>query len=145
MNDLFQAQEDVFNYLKANLNWDVYTGGIAEAETLYATNGENRPHVILRFSAPQPYLSDMSFAGPRYDGVYSNVDAMCVAPNDRDARALANEVNDILLGFQPNSNTSQLRFDFGGGTFSVLSEGARPQSVISWMSYRYNTNMVVNG
>ncbi len=123
----------------------MYTGGIEEAETLAATDGVNRPHVILRFSAPQPYLSDMSFGGARYDGAYSTVDAMCVGPNDTDARKLANKVNDLLLGFQPNMNTSQLRYDFGGGTFAVISEGSRPQFVISWLSYRFNHNMIVEG
>lgn len=145
MNDLFQAQEDITNHLRSALNWEVFTGGVEEAETLAATQGRTRPFVVLRFSAPQPYLSDMSFAGPRYDGAYSNVDAMCVAPDDVDARMLANEVNDLLLGFQPNSNCSELRFDFGGGTFAVISEGTRPQATISWLSYRYNTNMIVNG
>lgn len=145
MNNIFQAQQDIFAYLTANLNWDVYTGGVEEAEQLKATDGVLRPHVILRFSAPQPYLGDLAFGGPRYDGVYNNVDAMCVAANDTDARMLANEVNDILLGYQPNSNCSQLRYDFGGGTFAVISENSRPQFTISWVSFRFNTNMVVEG
>lgn len=145
MNDLFAAQEDIYNYLKSQLKFGVYTGGVEEAQTLAATNGVMEPHVILRFSAPQPYLGDMSFGGPRYDGVYSNVDAMCIGANDRDARKLANKVNDILLEFRPNANCTPLRYDFGGGTFAVISEGTRPQFTISWVSFRYNTNMIVTG
>lgn len=145
MNDIFQAQQDIFDKVSAALNWDVFTGGVEEAETLKFTEGVLNPHVILRFSSPQPYLGDMSFGGPRYDGTYSNVDAMCVGANDRDARMLATEVSDVMLGLQPNANCSQLRYDFGGGTFAVISENSRPQFTIAWVSFRFSTNMIVSG
>lgn len=141
-HNLFAAQEAIEAHVKATINWGVYTGGIEEAETLSATNGVLEPHVVLRFSSPQPYTRDSSFGGPTYDGVYATVDAMCVAANDRDARELSTEVTQQLLGFQPNPNCGLLNYDFGGGTFTVISEGSRPQFYISWVSFRHTYAMI---
>jgi hypothetical protein len=139
--DLYSAQEAITAYLDANLNFSVHTGGIEEAENLTATQGVLKPHVVLRFGSPQPTLADQSFGGARYDGQYSTVDAMCVGAEDRHARQLASKVADVLVGFRANPNVGELKLDWGGGTFTVIAEGSRPQFYISWVSMRFPTNL----
>lgn len=140
--NLVDTQEDIKNYLDANLNFPIATGGIEEAENLTATQGVVLPHVVLRFGSPQPTLGDQSFGGARYDGQYSTVDAMCVGATDLHARQLASKVADVLIGYRPNANTGELKLDWGGGTFTVIAEGSRPQFYIAWVSIRFPTNMV---
>lgn len=140
--NLVDSQVLIKEYLEANLNWDVYTGGIEEAQTLSATQGVLRPHVVLRFGSAQPDLADQSFAGPRYDGQHTTMDALCVAAYDLDARKLSSKVADVLVGYRPDVNSSQLKLDWGGGTFTVISEGSKPQFYIAWVSFRFSTNLV---
>lgn len=140
-HDLYTTQDDITTYTRSQINWDIYTGGIEEAQTLAATQGVLRPHVVLRFGSAQPYLSDASFGGARYNGVYSTVDALCVAASDTDARKLATRVSEVLLGYRPNENCGELNYDWGGGTFTVISEGSRPQFSIAWASFRFTFNM----
>lgn len=142
MHDLYSIQEDITEYLKAAQPWDVYTGGIEEAQTLAAVGGVISPHIVLRFGSPQPYLADSSFAGARYDGAYSAVDAMCVGASDSEARRLGSDVANTLLGYLPaGGDAGQLNYDWGGGTFTVISEGSRPQFYISWQSFRFLFNL----
>lgn len=138
---LFTVQQTIKAHLTATLNWDVYSGGIEEAQTLSATGGVLRPHVVLRFGSPQPYLADKNFGGPRHDGLYSNVDAMCIAATDDVARELAAVVADILRGFDPGPEAGRLTDDFGGGTFTVVSENSRPQFLIAWVPFRFLYNL----
>ena len=140
-HNLYESQEAIFAYVDAQIPWKVHTGGIEEAETLAASNGVLDPHVVLRFGSAQPYLSDASFGGARYDGVYSTVDALCVGASDSDARRLATQVSDKLLGWRPNANCGELNYGWGGGTFTVISEGSRPQFYIAWSSFRFLFNM----
>lgn len=139
--DFYADQQAIEAYARANINWAIYTGGIEEAQTLAATKGVLRPHVVLRFGSAQPYQADQSFGGARYAGVYSTVDALCVGASDHDARELAAEASNVLLGFKPSANTGELNYNWGGGTFTVISEGSRPQFYISWASFRYTSNM----
>jgi hypothetical protein len=139
--DLFASQEAITAYLDANLNFLVATGGIEEAENLTATQGVIDPHVVLRYGSPQPTQADQSFAGARYDGEYSTVDAMCVGATDTEARGLASKVSKVLMGYRPDANSSELKRDWGGGTFTVIAEGSRPQFYIAWLSFRFDTNL----
>jgi hypothetical protein len=140
-HDLHTSQQNILTHVVASINWDVFSGGIEEAETLANTGGVLRPHIVLRFGSAQPYLGDSSFGGARYDGVYSTVDALCVAAKDDQARALATEATNTLLGFRPDANCGELNYGWGGGTFTVVSEGSRPQFYIAWASFRFNFNM----
>jgi len=140
-HDLYSAQEAIENHVRAAIPWDVYTGGIEEAQTLAAVQGKLSPHIVLRFGSAQPYLGDTSFAGARYDGVYSTVDALCISATDKEARQLARDASNVMLGFRPNDNCGELNYDWGGGTFTVISEGSRPQFYIAWASFRFNFNM----
>lgn len=140
-HDVYASQQAILQYARDNINWDVFTGGIGEAETLAATNGVLRPHIVLRFGSVQPYQADMSFGGARYDGAYTTVDALCVAAHDDEARMLASGVTNVLLGFKPDDNSGELNYAWGGGTFAVISEGSRPQFTIAWASFRYLTNL----
>ena len=140
-HQLFEIQQAIFEYVKTAQSFPVYTGGIEEAQTLGATNGELTPHIVLRFGSPQPYLADKSFGGARYDGAYSAVDAMCIASSDADARDLGSDIGNLLLGYRPHPDAGELNYDWGGGTFTVISEGSRPQFYISWHSFRFNFNM----
>lgn len=140
-HDLYSSQETIRAYVDSQIPWKVYTGGIEEAQTLAATGGVLDPHVVLRFGSAQPYLSDSSFAGARYDGVYSTVDALCVGAYDGEARRLSTDVSKVLLGYRPDANCSELSYDWGGGTFTVISEGSRPQFYISWASFRFLFNL----
>jgi hypothetical protein len=119
----------------------VASGGIEEAQTLAATQGELKPHVVLRFGSPQPYEADKSFGGARYDGAYSAVDVMAVGSTDAEARELGSGIGNLLLGYKPSEDTGELNYDWGGGTFTVISEGSRPQFYINWVSFRFNFNM----
>jgi hypothetical protein len=139
--NLVDTQEAIKAYLDTNLAFDVFTGGIEEATNLLATNGVLRPHVVLRFGSAQPRLADQSFGGARYDGQDSTLDAMCVAAYDLHARQLASKVADVLIGYRPDSNSGELKLDWGGGSFTVISEGSRPQFYISWVSIRFPTNL----
>lgn len=139
--DLFASQQNIKAFAAANINWDIFSGGIEEAETLSNTGGVLRPHIVLRFGSAQPYLGDASFGGARYDGQYSTVDALCVAADDDTARALASEASDVLLGYRPDPNCGELNNGWGGGTFTVVSEGSRPQFYIAWASFRFTFNM----
>ena len=140
-HDVYASQQAIVDYAKANINWPIYTGGVEEAQTLAATNGVLKPHIVLRFGSTQPYLADASFGGARYDGAYTTVDALCVAAKDDEARLLASGTTDVLLGFRPDANSSELSYAWGGGTFAVISEGSRPQFTIAWASFRYMTNL----
>lgn len=139
--DLFSIQQQIKTFVDDSIAFPVYTGGVEEARTLAATNGILTPHVVLRFGSRQPYLADTSFAGARFDGKYSTVDALCVGESDEDARQLASYVSNILLGYQPGPDASQLNDDWGGGTFTVIAENSRPQFYISWASFRFNFNL----
>ena len=140
-HDLYAAQQAILAYVDANVAFKVLTGGVPEAENLASTQGELQPHVVLRFGSAQPYLADSSFAGSRFDGAYSAVDAMCVGATDDEARSLGSQVGNLLLGFRPNANCGMLNYDWGGGTFTVISEGSRPQAYINWVSFRFTFNM----
>ena len=140
-HDLYSIQQAIKAYVVANTGFLVATGGIEEARTLAATQGELKPHVVLRFGSPQPYLADASFAGARYDGAYSAVDVMAVGATDDDARQLGSGIGNILLGYKPSDDTGTLNYDWGGGTFTVISEGSRPQFYINWQSFRFNFNL----
>jgi hypothetical protein len=139
--DLYTTQQQILAYLDANLAFKVASGGVEEAENLTATQGVLDPHVVLRFGSPQPVVADQSFAGARYDGQYSTVDAMCVGASDAEARGLSSKVTRVLLGYRPNANAGELKLDWGGGTFTVIAEGSRPQFLISWVSFRFATNL----
>lgn len=139
--DLFSSQEAIKAYLDLNLPFKVASGGIEEAENLTATQGVLDPHVVLRFGSPQPTLADQAFAGARYDGEYATMDAMCVGASDTEARGLASKVSKVLMGYRPDANSSELRRDWGGGTFTVIAEGSRPQFYIAWLSFRFDTNL----
>lgn len=139
--DLFTTQQAIVAYLDANLPFKVVTGGVEEAENLTATQGVLDPHVVLRFGSPQPTLADQSFAGARYDGQYATLDAMCVGASDAEARGLSSKVTNVMLGYRPNANAGELTLDWGGGTFTVIAEGSRPQFLISWVSFRFATNL----
>jgi hypothetical protein len=45
------------------------------------------------------------------------------------------------MGYRPDANSSELRRDWGGGTFTVIAEGSRPQFYIAWLSFRFDTNL----
>lgn len=145
MPDLFQTQQDILAQARAVQAFPVYTGGIEEAQTLAATNGELLPHIVLRFGSPQPYLADASFGGPRYDGKYSAVDAMCIGASDTDARRIASAFGDLMEGFKPNGDAGSLSYGWGGGTFTVISESSRPQFYIAWVPFRFNYNLAPVG
>lgn len=140
-HDLFAIQQIIKAHVTSLTGFLVATGGIEEARTLAGTQGELQPHIVLRFGSPQPYLADTSFGGARYDGAYSAVDVMAIGSSDTDARELASGIGAQLVGYKPSDDTGTLNYDWGGGTFTVISEGSRPQFYISWVSFRFNFNM----
>jgi hypothetical protein len=140
-HDLYAIQQTIKAYVDSQTGFLVASGGIEEAQTLAATQGELKPHIVLRFGSPQPYEADKSFGGARYDGAYSAVDVMAVGSTDAEARELGSGIGNLLLGYKPSEDTGELNYDWGGGTFTVISEGSRPQFYINWVSFRFNFNM----
>lgn len=137
----YAVQEDIIAYARAQApNVTIETGGVPEAEDVVMVDGVIVPYVVLRFSEPMPYQADASFGGPRYDGMYFTFDALCISQSDVYSRDLANYMKNILVGYKP-VNGSAIRLDWGGGAPAYVIEGSKPQTIVSYVSFRTHTNI----
>jgi len=144
-HDLVDTQNGIRDYLRANLNWNVLTGGVPDATTVIQRNGVVDPYVVLRFSDEMPASKDGNVGGALYDGYYSYLDAICVSGPDKedsdgDARGLMSRVNRLLLG-KRFPNTGQLSKAFGGGVFVLPQNNSVPLAFLGICSFRFNTNV----
>lgn len=139
--DLFSVQEEIKQYVTANIPFFVTTGGVPDASSVRQINGLVEPYVILRFSDSMPSSNDRSFGGPRLDGMYGYVDALCVAGGEDDtlARRLGSDVGKNLLGFKPY-NAGTLGKGYGGGSFYIAGENSKPLFWVGIVSFRFTTN-----
>ena len=140
--DLFSAQEEIKSHLETNLPYFVDTGNVPDSKSVRQVNGLVEPYVILRFSDSMPSAKDSSFAGPRYDGLYAYVDALCIAGGEDDtlSRRLGSMVNKILLGLS-GENFSSIAKNYGGGSFFIGNENSKPIAYVGIVSFRFMTNL----
>lgn len=139
--DLFSVQQEIKEYLDAELPFFVTTGGVPDAYTVRQVDGYVEPYVILRYSDSMPSSNDKSFGGPRLDGMYGYVDALCIAggEDDTDARQLGSKVGGILLGYKP-FNAGAIGKGYGGGSFYIPGENSKPLFFVGIVAFRFTTN-----
>lgn len=143
--NLVAIETEITERVRTELNgWEVFEGGVDDAITIAETNGVEDPYVVLRYSDFTATERGGSFLGTRYDEYYSQVDALCVASSDKEARQLASWVSNALLGFKP-ANCGEIGKNFGGGSFSQAAVNSVPQYYIAVRAFNYHFNMIVDG
>lgn len=140
--DLYSVQQEIKAKTVSDIPFFVTTGGVPDAKTVRQVNGVVQPYVVLRFSDSMPTSRDKSFAGPRFDGQYGYVDALCIAGGEDDdaARELGSKVGKTLLGFKP-ANAGALTKAYGGGSFYIAGENSKPLFFVGIVSFRFSTNV----
>lgn len=138
--DLYPIQQEITEFVKAQVPWRVETGGVPDATSVPYVDGVLAPYVILRFTEGMPGSNGNSFGGPTRDEMYAYVDALCVADDDEVARKLATFVNSKLLG-RKFTNASALRKNFGGGIFAITSGDRNPAAYVAVLPFRFEYNL----
>jgi hypothetical protein len=138
--DLFSVTEEIGAFVENAFPWKVVYGGIEDAETLIAENGVDEPFIVLQFTDMQSRGRGDSFGGPRYGEYFSIVRAMVMSPLEKDVRKITSELNEKLLGFQPQ-NSSALSKQFGGGGFITPGSGSRPSVFSNIIAFQFAVNV----
>lgn len=140
----FATQKNIFEYLKANLDFDVVDTEIPDSTTVQRVNGELIPYVVVRFSDSLANGQQQSFGGPRHDGYYGLAQMICVARTGMESLELASAVNNLLIGYTPDANSGPLTKDFGGGSFNIRGVNTSPSFVVSIVAFRFLTNLKID-
>lgn len=139
--NVYATQKGIFDYLSAEIPWEVVDAEVPDSETVLMVSGVIKPYVVLRFSDSLAASGQNSFGGPRQDGYYSLFQALCVAPTGLKALELSSLCNIKLLGWQPDVNSGPITKDFGGGSMAIKGVNTTPSFFVAISGYRYLTNM----
>lgn len=139
--DTYTTQQTIFDYLSANLGFDVVDSEVPDAGSVILTNGVLVPYVVVRFGDALANGQQMSFGGPVYDGYYSPMMVLCVAPSGLEALELSSAVNKLLIGWTPDANSGPLTKDFGGGSMAIKAPNSKPSFFVAITAFRFLTNM----
>lgn len=137
----FATQKNIFDYLVAEIPWNVIDAEIPDADNIHDVNGTITPYVVVRFSDMLKASGQNSFGGGRQDGYYSLVQVLCVADTGLHALELASLVNAKMIGYTPDANSGPLEKDFGGGSYTIKGVNTKPSAFVSISAFRYLTNM----
>lgn len=126
------------------LNQDVYDNGVPEDGSLnYTTDGVMLPFIVLRFSGFVQVPTERGITGPREDLGRSYVEAVCVGPNERSVRQVADLVVDKLTGFQPTDG-GLLMPEVTGKPYVVYDSNSRPVKYVSEIGFTFAVNTVIS-
>jgi hypothetical protein len=150
MMDLYTTQQSIFNYLVANADFQVIDTEIPQAGSEMepiSDTGYPAAYAVVRFNDDTKWPLGGAVGGPRHDETYSLVDILCVGPTPTEARDVAYAeagVKDILLGFVPTGGGPLTKA--GGGQVFTVGDGTAtlPRRYIARVSFRYNTNMIID-
>ena len=139
--NVYASQQNIFDYVTAQIPWEVVDGEIPDNETVQMVNGIVKPYVVMRFSDMLAASGQNSFGGPKSDGYYSLFQAICVGPSAKSARELQSLCNLKLIGYQPDANAGPVTKDFGGGAMTIKGVNSTPSFFVSIAGFRFLTNM----
>lgn len=121
--DLSPIQADIISTFETTFAAQVVVDGFLDTEDVPKfSDGSVQPFIVLWFRGLRRSGSrrgTRAFAGPRLDSYTAGFDAVCVANNGADARALMNYVTDQVVGWKP-LNGGQVNTD------SSLWQASRP-------------------
>jgi hypothetical protein len=136
----YRVQQRIVDYAGTVLKEPIFEGGVPSPETIVRDgNGNIRPYVVMRFSDVSRDYRGNSMAGPRLDSYYGFCDFVCVAADDRTARAVSGNVMDKMTGFTPDEGGPFTKVG-GGGEFTILDGRDKPAAYVSITGYRYALN-----
>lgn len=137
----YTTQKAIFDYLTANLDFDVVDTEVPDADSVRLVSGVLVPYVVVRFGDALANGQQMSFGGPVHDGYYSPMMALSVAPSGLESLELASKVNQLLIGYTPDANSGPITKDFGGGSMSIKAPNSKPSFFVAITAFRFLTNM----
>lgn len=137
--DIYTTQQSILTKI-GTLPYEVIEGDVGDALTLVQDNGVLETFVIVQFG-DMLRASGGSFGGATHDNYYSLVRTLSVASSPGRARKANSVIGQLLLGWEPE-NGSALVKEWGGGTFTISQENARPLAYSSLSTFRFSTNVV---
>jgi hypothetical protein len=120
----------VHDQITAKLNeltQNVYeTNPPEDSKLAFDANGMMMPYIVVTYTDLDQSAQTNGIIGARYNTGTSNAFVTCVAPTERAARQVANEVRDKLTGFKPSDAGELVLFggavDYDGKTNRYLNE-----------------------
>jgi hypothetical protein len=140
---MLPIQDQITTKLR-ELNQDVYDNGVPEDSSLnYSPDGVMLPYIIIRYAGFIQPSSERGLTGPREDLGRSYVECVCMGPNERTVRQVADLVVDKLTGFQP-SDAGTLFPETTGKPYIVPDTGSRPVRYASEVGFTFAVNTVIS-
>jgi len=139
--DTYTTQKATFDYLTANLDFDVVDTEVPDADSVRLVSGVLVPYVVVRFGDALANGQQMSFGGPVHDGYYSPMQVISVARSGLEALELGTKVNKLLIGYTPDANSGPITKDFGGGSMAIKAPNSKPSFFVAITAFRFLTNM----
>lgn len=140
---MLPIQDQITTKLR-ELNQDVYDNGAPEDATLnYSSDGVMLPYIIIKYAGFVQLASERGVTGPRQDLGRSYVECVCMGPNERTVRQVADLVVDKLTGFQP-SDAGILFPETTGKPYVKSDSGARPVVYASEVGFTFAVNTVIS-
>lgn len=121
----------------------VYENGVPDDKQLTYVDGKLLPFIVANYAGFVQMPMERGITGPRADLGRSAVTVLCVGPNERSARQVADLVVDKLTGFKP-SDAGVLEPETAGKTYSVYDSASRPVKYVSEVSFTFAVNTVVS-
>ena len=140
---MLPIQDEITTKVK-ELAQTVYDNGVPEDSSLeYTTDGVMLPFIVLRFAGFVQSGAERGITGPRQDLGRSYIEAVCVGPNERTVRQVADLVVDKLTGFQPTDG-GLLTPESTGKPYVVYDSNSRPVKYVSEVGFTFAVNTVIS-
>jgi len=140
---MLPIQDQITTKLR-ELNQDVYDNGAPEDASLsYSVDGVMLPYIIVNYAGFVQLSTERGLTGPREDLGRSYVECICMGPNERTVRQVADLVVDKLTGFQP-TDAGVLFPETTGKPYVKLDTGARPAVYASEVGFTFAVNTVIS-
>lgn len=145
--DTYTTQALIMQHLATESGLVVYDTEFPAVKDEPMINGVPTAYCVVRSNDTIAPARGGSFGGARFGEYYTLVDILVVAPTPDEAREEAfgpDGVNDILIGWVPDSNSGEMT-KRGGGQVFLGGDGtaARPSRYIARCSFRFSVNQTI--